>query len=93
MSKIPEWAQLQAEGVCRAIYSSATDEPEILIALALLAAKRRGTIEGLNDAAVIAEGTIQTRNWVPGSLYDTLRREVAASIRHEAAIRAAKEGK
>lgn len=33
--------------------------------------------------AKIAEGFEQTRDWVPGSLYDTLRREVAAAIRQE----------
>ena len=31
--------------------------------------------------ARIAEGLVQTRDWVPGSLYDNIRREVAARIR------------
>jgi acetate kinase len=31
--------------------------------------------------AKIAEGFERNRDWVPGSLYDTLRREVAAAIR------------
>jgi hypothetical protein len=31
--------------------------------------------------AKIAEGFDRNRDWVPGSLYDTLRREVAAAIR------------
>jgi hypothetical protein len=31
--------------------------------------------------AKIAEGFENNRAWVPGSLYDTLRREVAADIR------------
>lgn len=33
--------------------------------------------------AKIAEGFEQTRDWVPGSLYDALRREVAAAIRQK----------
>jgi hypothetical protein len=35
--------------------------------------------------AKLAEGTEQTRSWVPSSLYDTLRREAAAAIRKGAA--------
>lgn len=31
--------------------------------------------------AQVAEGFPKNRDWVPGSLYDTLRREVAAAIR------------
>ena len=31
--------------------------------------------------AKVAEGFEQTRDWVPGSLYDNIRREVAARIR------------
>lgn len=33
--------------------------------------------------ARIAEGLEQTRDWVPGSLYDAIRREVAARIRRD----------
>ncbi len=35
-------------------------------------------------AAKVAEGLPHNRDWVPGSLYDTLRREVAAAIRNSA---------
>jgi ribosomal silencing factor RsfS len=37
--------------------------------------------DAIEEAAKRAEGTEQTREWVRGSLYDTLRRETAASIR------------
>lgn len=35
----------------------------------------------IERCAKIAEGFPKNRGWVPGSLYDTLRREVAADIR------------
>ena len=35
----------------------------------------------LNEAAKVAEGFPKNREWVKDSLYDTLRREVAADIR------------
>jgi len=39
-------------------------------------------IEAEREAcAKVAEGLPQTRDWVKGSLYDTIRREVAAAIR------------
>jgi outer membrane murein-binding lipoprotein Lpp len=37
--------------------------------------------KALEEAARAAEGIEQTRYWVRGSLYDTLRRETAAAIR------------
>src|SRR5690606_19408034 len=39
--------------------------------------------------ARIAEGVERTedRHWIPGSLYDTLRRETAAEIRREVSVR------
>lgn len=47
------------------------------IARAIMAAKA----EQREADAKMAEGFERTRDWVPGSLYDTLRREVAAAIR------------
>ena len=35
----------------------------------------------IEEAAKAAEGVEKTRDWVPGSLYDTLRRETAGAIR------------
>lgn len=43
------------------------------------------TVAERERCALIAEGFPRTRDWVPGSLYDTLRREVAARIRRAAA--------
>lgn len=55
----------------------------------LMRAQAAAEIERLRTAlasetercAMIAEGFENNRGWVPGSLYDTLRREVAAEIR------------
>lgn len=46
----------------------------------------KATMAGVRAAAIeecakIAEGFPRNRDWVPGSLYDTLRKEVATSIR------------
>lgn len=38
--------------------------------------------------AKVAEGFQQNRDWVPGSLYDNLRREVGAAIRKGSALSA-----
>lgn len=35
----------------------------------------------IEECAKIAEGFPHNRDWVPGSLYDTLRKETAAAIR------------
>jgi hypothetical protein len=35
----------------------------------------------VEECAKVAEGFPRNREWVPGSLYDTLRRETAAAIR------------
>ena len=47
----------------------------------ILAALRKVEAEAREDCARIAEGFERNRDWVPGSLYDTLRRETAAAIR------------
>lgn len=49
----------------------------------ICAAIAYAVLEERARCAKIAEGFEQTRDWVPGSLYDTLRREVAAAIRQE----------
>lgn len=45
---------------------------------ALIAAEREA-------CARVAEGFPQTRDWVPGSLYGTIRSEIAAAIRERGA--------
>lgn len=50
-----------------------------------LEAQREAERITLKDHQTIAEGVERTeeRQWVPGSLYDTLRRETAAEIRRK----------
>lgn len=45
----------------------------------------KATADERERCARVAEGMERTedRNWIPGSLYDTLRRETAAEIRRE----------
>lgn len=64
--------------LCNCIEASGSTEQlrvdsTIPIARAILAERER--------CAKVAEGFERNREWVPGSLYDTLRREVAAAIR------------
>lgn len=58
------------------------EEVAALISQALLEAHAAGRAEMKEEAAKAAEGFERNRDWVPGSLYDTLRREVAAAIRN-----------
>jgi len=47
----------------------------------VVAAIRIATLREREACAKAAEGFTDDRKWVPGSLYDTLRRETAAAIR------------
>lgn len=52
------------------------------ISQALLEAHAAGRAEMKEEAAKAVEGFERNRDWVPGSLYDTLRREAATAIRN-----------
>lgn len=53
----------------------------INIARAIDQARREGYAAGVREAAEVAETGGAVRDWVPNSLYDTMRKETAAQIR------------
>lgn len=42
---------------------------------------RTAVLEERERCALIAEGFVKNRDWVPGSLYEKIRKEVAHAIR------------
>lgn len=58
-----------------------TGSREYIDATTVADAINRAITDERERCARVAEGFEQTRDWVPGSLYDSIRREVAARIR------------
>lgn len=56
-------------------------DPQLVIARAIDQARREGYAAGVRAAAEVAETGGAVRDWVPNSLYGTMRKETAAAIR------------
>jgi hypothetical protein len=77
---ISEEAWRAAWAAKRASLPQSRDEGE-----AEIATIKAAVLAEREECARAAEGFERNRDWVPGSLYETLRREVAAAIRNRKA--------